>query len=147
VRWSITVSFFPRFALKKGDTVMPDVKIAYALVSSKNYLQPNPTMLSSDHVKEVINDTQGSYIVSFQDNYFNNTPVVQVTALFNGWQGNNDLNPINTSGTPPNSAPANQVVHACVEWVTTHSCRVITSLNNAQLNSWSLSFSITAIGN
>lgn len=124
---------------------MPDVKIAYALVQSKNVYQPNPTPLSGDHVREVVSDAQGSYIVSFEDNFFNIIPTVQVTALFNGWQGN-DLNPINTSGTPPNSSPANQVVHACVEWVTKTSCRVITSLGDSKLNSWSLSFSITAIG-
>jgi hypothetical protein len=123
---------------------MSDVKISYALVSSKNMVQPNPTFIG-DHVREVVSDAQGSYIVSFEDNFFKIIPTVQVTAFYNGWQDNKDLNPINTPSIPSNAHPADRLVHACVEWVTQTSCRVLTSFNDS-LNNGSLSFSITAIG-
>ena len=124
---------------------MADVKIAYALVQSKNFEHPSPTMLSSAHVRDIVSDRPGNYIVIFEDNFFHSPPAVQVTALFNGWK-DKDLNPINTSNLPSGSAAADRVPHAGLEWVTKDSCHVLTQLDGAGMNNASLSFSITAIG-
>jgi hypothetical protein len=125
---------------------MAEVKIAYALVQSRNFVEANPTMLSSAHVREVVSNTRGNYIVSFEDNFFHSPPAVQVTALYNGWKGT-DLNPINTPSVPPDSHHADRLPRAGLEWVTKDSCHVITSLDGTGINDQSLSFSITAIGN
>ena len=125
---------------------MDGSKVAYALVQSTNWQTAEPRILSKHGVRDVImGSTHGEFIVNFEDNFFNNTPAVTVTGLFNGWDGYK-LNPVDTPTIPAGTNPCNQPVIASLEWVTAKSCLVITSVLPFQLGSWFLSFSIIAAG-
>jgi hypothetical protein len=117
---------------------------AYAVVQCTDYRTPNPKIVAKHGISDITSQADGMFQITFEENFFGNIPAVQVTAMFNGYQGTS-LAPIDSPSIPVGYAPANQMVTACILWTTSKACQIRTSLSDQHFGNW-LSFSITASG-